>query len=122
MRRTPLLKTMLLAVPLAGLLVYAPVVSAHDDDFDNSHGRMHDYLNEEHEATHDALEAQHEAAHQFPMTRREHRRLHRELRQEHRAAHQDLREQHEAYHDPYYGNWDNGGYYGNYGWRSRHAD
>src|SRR3954463_9646781 len=98
MRRTHLLKTMLLAVPVAGLLVYAPVVSAHDDDVDNSHGRMHDYLNEEHEATHDALEAQHEAAHQYPMTRREHRRLHRELRQEHPAGPQGLQEQHEDYH------------------------
>jgi len=115
---------MLLAVPMAGLLVYAPAVSAHDDDlnYETPHGRMHDYLNEEHEASHDALEAQHEAAHQYPMTRAQHRALHRELRREHRQAHNELREQHEAYHNPYYGNWDNGGYYGNYGWRYRHDD
>ena len=118
MRRSHLLKTALLAVPVAGLLACAPAAFAHwdDYDYDNPHARMHEYLNDEHQAEHNALEAQHEAAHQYPMTEAEHRALHRALRQEHRAAHEDLRNQHEAYHDPYYGSWDDdGGYYGNYG-------
>ena len=124
MRRFQQLKMMLFALPVAGLLMWAPAVWAHDDyDYDNPHARMHEQLNEEHGATHEALEAQHEAAHQFPMTRREHQALHRALRREHREAHRDLREQHEAYHDPYYGSWDDdNGWYGNYGWRYRHAD
>src|SRR5262245_44035262 len=107
--RSHLLKTTLLAVPVAGLLAFAPAVFAHDDyeDYDNPHTRMHEYLDEEHDAAHNALEAQHEAAHQYPMTEGQHRALHRALRQEHHAAHRDLRHQHEDYHDPY----DNGGYY-----------
>jgi|SoiMethySBSTD1v2_1073268.scaffolds.fasta_scaffold287099_3 hypothetical protein len=112
MRMRPhILKTALLAVPIAGLLAFAPAVFAHDDGYENSHGRMHDYLNEEHEAAHDSLDAQHEAAHQYPMTRRQHRALHRELKREHRQADRDLRDQHQDYHD--YDS--NQGYYGNYG-------
>src|SRR5262245_23717237 len=102
----PLLKTALVALPVAGLLALAAVALAHDYreyDDESPHGRVHDYLDQEHEATHDSLEAQHEAAHQYPMTRREHRALHRALKQEHRAAHQDLRDQHENYHDQGYG-------------------
>jgi hypothetical protein len=108
------LKIAFLAVPVAGLLAFAPAVFAHEDEnynnnYESPHGRMHDYLNEEHEAEHDSLEAQHDAAHQYPMTRREHRALHRALKREHREAHRDLRDQHEGYHD-----YDQG-YYGNYG-------
>jgi len=105
--RSHLLKTALFAVPVAGLLAFAPAVFAHDDssDYESPHGRMHDYLNEEHGAAHNELEAQHEAAHEYPMTERQHRALHRALRQEHREAHRDLRNQHEEYHAPYYGSW-----------------
>jgi hypothetical protein len=107
-----LLKTTLLALPVAGLLALAPVAFADDDeDYDDEspHARMHDSLEVQHEATHDELEAQHETAHQYPMTARQHRALHRALEQEHRAAHHDLRDQHEDYHDQDYEDQD---YYG----------
>lgn len=112
--RLRMLKTALLAVPVAGLLAFAPAVFAHDDDYDyeSPHTRVHDYLNEEHEAEHDSLDAQHDAAHQYPMTKREHRALHRALKREHREAHQDLQDQHEGYHDQD----SNQGYYDNYDW------
>ncbi len=114
--RSHLVKTTLLAVPVAGLLAFAPAVFAHDDyeDYDNPHTRMHEYLDQEHATAHDSLEAQHDAAHQYPMTERQHRALHRALKREHREAHRDLRNQHEDYHDPDDGSWDynNGRYYG----------
>ena len=89
-----LLKTTLLALPVAGLLALAPVAFAYDyEDYDDEspHARMHD-----------SLEAQHETAHQYPMSARQHRALHRALEQEHRAAHHDLRDQHEDSHDQDY--------------------
>src|SRR5882672_10428196 len=112
--RSQVLKTALLAVPVAGLLAFAPAVFAHDDDdnynYESPHAGMHDYLNEEHEAEHDSLDAQHDAAHQYPMTEGQHRALHRALKEEHREGHRDLQEQHEDYHDQDY----NQGYYGDY--------
>src|SRR5215510_343983 len=80
-----LLKTTLLALPVAGLLALTPVAFAHDYgeyDYESPHARMHDSLEAQHEAAHEDLEAQHETAHQYPMTRREHRALHQALRQE----------------------------------------
>ena len=105
------LRKMFFAVPLTGLLAFAPAAFAHDDDYghENSHQRAHDYLGAEHQGAHDELEAQHEDAHQYPMTRRQHKRLHRALKREHGEAHQELRDQHETYHDQDYNRDYNGG-------------
>src|SRR5262249_35355132 len=119
MRKTHLRKSVLLAIPMAGLLGFAPLGFAHDEyqehraehqNLNAEHSAEHQDLNAEHRAEHQNLEAQHEAAHQYPMTKRQHRRLHRqlskaheagheELNAEHRAEHQELNAEHQDYHD-----------------------
>jgi len=87
----------LFAYSLASVLVFPPLVVAHDDS--ESRHEEHEYLDTEHRAGHDQLEAQHDAAHQFPMTKGEHKELHRQLKKEHKETHRDLRDQQENFHD-----------------------
>lgn len=73
------LKNILLAgLPLAGLLVTAPVAFAHGGG--------------EHRAIHRELGDVHEDFHQMPHSRGEHRQFHRELKREHRALDRGLRD------------------------------
>jgi hypothetical protein len=93
---TTLKKTLLAALPLAGLLFLNVPASAHDDW---QHERFHDKLGDLHEQEHENLDALHEEFHEHPYSRREHRRFHRGLNREHNDFHNDLYDWHGNYHD-----------------------
>lgn len=59
---TALKRTFLAALPLAGLLIFPPLVSAHEDE--TPHQRFHDRLNDAHENYHDRLNDLHRRYHQ----------------------------------------------------------
>src|SRR5882672_2648474 len=113
--KTTLKKTLLTALPLAGLLFLNSPVSAHDDW---QHERFHNNLGELHEQEHENLGALHEEFHEYPYSRREHRRFHRWLNREHRDFHNDLYDWHRDYHDRDWGwgsRYDGNYYRGQYG-------
>ena len=83
-------RTFLAALPLAGLLILPAVVSAHDDDYGERHGRFHDRLSEAHEDYHDGLRDLHREYHEHPYSQRSHRQFHRWLNNDHRNFHNDL--------------------------------
>ena len=94
--KTTLKKTLLAALPLAGLLLLNSPVSAHDDW---QHERLHNNLGDLHEQEHDNLDALHQQFHEYPSSRREHRRFHRSLKREHQDFHNDIYDWHRDYHD-----------------------
>ena len=104
--------TLLASLPLAGLLVTAPVAFAHGGG--------------EHRAIHRELGDWHEDFHQMPHSRWEHRQFHRELKREHRALDRDMRENwgrddydRYSYGRPYYGDSYRGYSYDRYGYGRR---
>ncbi len=109
-------KTLLAALPLAGLLLINSPASAHHEE----HERFHDELGGLHQQEHGDLNALHQEFHEHPYSRWEHRRFHRELNWEHRRFHNDLGDLHRDYHDrDWYGgrrydddDHDRGGWYG----------
>lgn len=74
-------KALALGLPLAAILMTAPVVSAHDNDSRGEHGQIHRDLGD-----------LHEDFHQTPYSRREHKRFHKQLKREHRALDRELRD------------------------------
>ncbi len=94
-----------LSLPLAGLLLTAPVVSAHD-------------LQDEHRQIHRDLGAIHEDFHQTPYSQREHKRFHKQLKREHRAADRELRNGWRRANDGY---GDGDRYYDNSGYGGRRS-
>ncbi len=113
--KTTLKKTLLAALPLAGLLFLNAPASAHDDW---QHERFHDQLGNLHEQEHENLGALHEEFHEQPYSRREHSRFHRWLNREHNDFHNDLYNEHQDYHnrDRYWDRRYDGNYYrGQYG-------
>jgi hypothetical protein len=101
-------KALAMSLPLAAILVTAPVVSAHDNDSQREHRQIHRDLGDIHEDFH-----------QTPSSRREHKRFHRQLKREHRAADRDLRNNWRRSDDRYnYGD----RYYDNHGYGDAYAD
>ena len=94
--KTTLKKTLLAALPLAGLLLVNAPAFAHGD---GQHERFHDRLGGLHEQEHENLGALHEQFHEYPYSRREHRRFHRWLKREHKGFHNDLYDWHRGYHE-----------------------
>lgn len=102
-------KTLLAALPLAGLLVVTPVTFAHERG--------------EHTAIHRELGDRHNDFHQSPHSRRAHRHFHKELKREHRARDWGQRNNWRQYS---YGRSYGGDSYGNspsawYGYRDRRS-
>lgn len=96
-------KIILIVLPLAGLLLTAPLAFAHDSW---AHGWVHDELSEEHKESHEALDAEARVFHRQPHSRRALRHEQRRLAPEHQVFHEDLEAQHEDYHDgDRYRNW-----------------
>jgi len=100
---THLQKIILIVLPLAGLLLTAPLAFAHDSW---AHGWVHDELSEEHQEGHEALDAEARVFHRQHHSSRALRHEQRRLAPEHQALHEDLEAQHEDYHDgDRYRNW-----------------
>jgi hypothetical protein len=95
MKRT-FIHTVFVALPVAGLLLTAPVASAHDEW---QSWPSYDSPADEHEAYHDEKDARHEDFHSMPYSKREHRRFHRQQKREHRALHRDLDNEWRGYGD-----------------------
>ncbi len=76
-------KTLLAALPLAGLLLINSPASAHHEE----HERFHDELGGLHQQEHNDLGALHQEFHEHPYNRREHRRFHNDLGDLHRDYH-----------------------------------
>jgi hypothetical protein len=101
---THLKKITFAVLPLAGLLLMAPLTFAHDSG--REHGRVHDELGEEHQEGHEALNAESSTFNSQYHSRRVRRREQRRLAREPRALHENLNAQHEDYHDGNrYRNW-----------------
>src|SRR5712691_4627059 len=97
--KTILKKTLLAALPFAGLLLINSPASAHDDW---QHERFHDQLGNLHEQEHENLGALHEEFHEHPYSRSEHRRFHRWLNREHHDYHGRDRDWDRRYDGNYY--------------------
>jgi len=113
--KTTLKKTLLAALPLAGLLLVNAPAFAHGD---GQHESFHDRLGDLHEQEHENLGALHEQFHEHPYSKWEHRRFHRWLNREHRGFHNDLYDWHRGYHDRDWGwgrRYDGNYYRGQYG-------
>ena len=101
---TNLKKITLTILPLAGLLLTAPLTFAYDGW--GEHGRVHNELGEEHEEGHEALDAEARTFNHQHHSKRAWRHENRRLEREHQALHPDLHAQHEDYHDGNrYSNW-----------------
>ena len=101
---THLKKIILTVLPLAGLLLTAPLTFAYASW--GEQGRVHNELGKEHREGLADLNAEHKEFYRYSHSRRAHRREHRRLEREHQRLHQDLNVQHEDYHDGNrYRNW-----------------
>ena len=99
-------RTFLAALPLVGLLMLPPIVSAHDNDD-----------RDRHEELHDGLKDQHREYHNHPSSERSHRRFHRWLNQEHNDFHGDRDDWKDSYRNRNDRGWHRGWYQGNQrGW------
>jgi hypothetical protein len=100
--KATLKKTLLAALPLAGLLFFPLSVSAHDDE----HGALHDDLN-----------AMHREFHNGPYNKQEHKRFHKWAKRQHKDFHRDAWYERHGYDN---GDWYRGRqYYGNDYYRRR---
>jgi hypothetical protein len=93
----PLKKITLAGLPLAGLVLMAPLTFAHNSE--GEHGRVHDELGEEHQEGHETLNAESKTFNSQRNSSRARNREQRRLAREHRALHENVNVQHEDYHD-----------------------
>jgi hypothetical protein len=101
---THLKKITLTVLPLAGLLLMAPLTFAYDSG--REHGRVYDELGEEHQEGHEALNAESSTSNSQHLANRARRREQHRLARAHRALRENLNVQHEDYHDGNrYRNW-----------------
>jgi len=85
--KTPLKKTLLAVVPLAGLLLVNAPAFAHGDE---QQGHSRDRWGNLHQQEHQNLHSLHQEFHEQPYSKWEHRRFHRWLNRDHRDFHNDL--------------------------------
>ena len=102
---TVLKRTFLAALPLAGLLVLPPVVTAYDDHHRDRHERFRDRRGDNHSDYHHGQKDLHREYHNRPSSDRSHQRFHRWLDRDHYDFHNDRP-------DSYYGRHDRGRHLG----------
>ena len=98
--RTVLKKTLLAALPLAGLLLVNTPAFAHGDE---QHEQFHDRLGDLHKQEHENLGALHQEFHEHPYSKGEHKRFHHWLDREHNDFHNDVYGWHDNYHNRHWG-------------------